>query len=113
MKKNKVKQALLLAVGGLTCGVQLLGCYPVVPAYFAAAVLEDVRVFYLTAAMYLGMLCFMPLVAMTKYAMAVLVTACMIRLVVWANDGCPAFLGGILAAVSTMLLSFCGGLLEW
>ena len=50
---------------------------------------------------------------MTKYAMAVLVTACMIRLVVWANDGCPAFLGGILAAVSTMLLSFCGGLLEW
>lgn len=113
MKKNKVKQALLLAVGGLTCGVQLLGCYPVVPAYFAAAVLEDVSVFYLTAVMYLGMLCFMPLVAMTKYAMAVLVTACMIRLVVWANDGCPAFLGGILAAVSTMLLSFCGGLLEW
>lgn len=113
MKKNKVKQVLLLAVGGLTCGVQLLGCYPVVPAYFAAAVLEDVSVFYLTAAMYLGMLCFMPLVAMTKYAMAVLVTACMIRLVVWANDGCPAFLGGILAAVSTMLLSFCGGLLEW
>lgn len=82
MKKNKVKQVLLLAVGGLTCGVQLLGCYPVVPAYFAAAVLEDVSVFYLTAAMYLGMLCFMPLVAMTKYAMAVLVTACMIRLVV-------------------------------
>ena len=113
MKKNKVKQVLLLAVGGLTCGVQLLGCYPVVPAYFAAAVLEDVSVFYLTAAMYLSMLCFMPLVAMTKYAMAVLVTACMIRLVVWANDGCPAFLGGILAAVSTMLLSFCGGLLEW
>lgn len=66
MKKNKVKQVLLLAVGGLTCGVQLLGCYPVVPAYFAAAVLEDVSVFYLTAAMYLGMLCFMPLVAMTK-----------------------------------------------
>ena len=49
MKKNKVKQALLLAVGGLTCGVQLLGCYPVVPAYFAAAVLEDVSAFYLTA----------------------------------------------------------------
>lgn len=48
MKKNKVKQVLLLAVGGLTCGVQLLGCYPVVPAYFAAAVLEDVSVFYLT-----------------------------------------------------------------
>ena len=113
MKKNRVKQGLILAVGGFTCGLKLMGCYPVAPAFFAAAFLEDVQAVWLTAVMYAGMLCFMPLTAMVKYAIAMLVTACMLKLTDWANDGCPAVLAGILTAGATMLLSFAGGLLEW
>ena len=113
MKKNKLKQIVMLAGAFGVCGVEILGCYPLVPAYFTAAVLEDANAVWMTAVMYIGMLCFMPLTAMVKYAVALIVMAGAVKLVQWANEGCPSFLAGILAAASTMILSFCGGLLEW
>ena len=102
-----------IAGGVLACSMQMMGCYPLAPAYFAAAFLEGVNGVWLTAAMYIGMLYFMPLTATVKYAVALLVTAGAIKLVEWANEGCPAFLAAILTAITTMILSFCGGLLEW
>lgn len=102
-----------IAGGVLACSMQMMGCYPLAPAYFAAAFLEGVNGVWMTAAMYIGMLYFMPLTATVKYAVALLVTAGAIKLVEWANEGCPAFLAAILTAITTMILSFCGGLLEW
>ena len=102
-----------MLAGSLVCGVHMMDCYPWVPAYFAALYLEDVRGIWLTAAMYLGMLYFMPLTAMVKYAIALVVIASAVKLVQWANNGCPAFLAGILASIITMILSFSGALLEW
>ena len=99
---------ILSLVGGLLCGVTTMGCYPLVPAYFAALYLEEVNGFLLMGVMYIGMLYFMPLTAMVKYAIVLLVTAGAIRLVHWANEGCPSFLAGILAALATMILSCCG-----
>lgn len=114
MKRQRIVKQTITYIGAiLVCSMQMMGCYPIVPAYFAAAFLEEVSGAWLTATMYLGMLYFMPLTATVKYAMAVLVAAGAIKLVQWANEGCPAPLAGILAAVSTMILSFCGGLLEW
>lgn len=113
MKKSAGKQMITIAGGVLACSMQMMGCYPLAPAYFAAAFLEGVSGVWLTAAMYIGMLYFMPLTATVKYAMALLVTAGAIKLVEWANEGCPAFLAAILTAITTMILSFCGGLLEW
>lgn len=113
MRQGKGRQMILSLVGGLLCGVTTMGCYPLVPAYFAALYLEEVNGFLLMGVMYIGMLYFMPLTAMVKYAIVLLVTAGAIRLVHWANEGCPSFLAGILAALATMILSFCGGLLEW
>ena len=113
MKKSAGKQMITIAGGILACSIQMMGCYPLAPAYFAAAFLEGVNGVWLTAAMYIGMLYFMPLTATVKYAVALLVTAGAIKLVEWANEGCPAFLAAILTAITTMILSFCGGLLEW
>lgn len=113
MKKSAGKQMITIAGGVLACSMQMMGCYPLAPAYFAAAFLEGVNGVWLTAAMYIGMLYFMPLTATVKYAVALLVTAGAIKLVEWANEGCPAFLAAILTAITTMILSFCGGLLEW
>lgn len=113
MKKSAGKQMITIAGGVLACSMQMMGCYPLAPAYFAAAFLEGVSGVWLTAAMYIGMLYFMPLTATVKYAVALLVTAGAIKLVEWANEGCPAFLAAILTAITTMILSFCGGLLEW
>ena len=113
MKKSAGKQMITIAGGVLACSMQMMGCYPLAPAYFAAAFLEGVNGVWMTAAMYIGMLYFMPLTATVKYAVALLVTAGAIKLVEWANEGCPAFLAAILTAITTMILSFCGGLLEW
>lgn len=113
MKKNAVKQMMTLAGGIAACGVQMMGCYPLAPAYFAAALLEEVSCVRLTAVMYIAMLCFMPLTAIVKYAVVFLLIIGAIKLVQWANEGCPAFLAALLAAAATMILSFCGGLLEW
>lgn len=113
MKQGKIRQMITTIVGVLLCGVQIMGCYPLVPAYFAALYLEEVKGIWLAGAMYIGMLYFMPLTAAVKYAVAVLVIAAMIKLVRWANEGCPAYIAGILSAVTTMILSFSGGLLQW
>ncbi len=113
MQKAKPKQMILGLVGSLFCAVNIMGCYPLVPAWYAALYLEDVSGLFLLGVMYIGMLFFMPMTAMIKYAVALLVLVAAIRLVEWANEGCPAFMGGILAAGSTMILSFCGSLLEW
>ena len=113
MKKADAKQMMLGVLGSLVCGGSVLGCYPLVPAYFAALYLEHMNGMILLGFMYIGMAFFMPLTAAVKYGVALLVIAGAIRLVEWANEGCPAFLAGILAALSTMILSFCGGLLEW
>ena len=113
MKKIGVRQMIASVAGGLTCAVGMMECYPLVPAYFAALYLEEVSGAWLMFAMYIGMLYFMPLTAVVKYGVTLVIIAGAIKLVQWANEGCPAYLAGILAAIATMTLSFCGGLLEW
>ena len=99
MKKADAKQMMLGVLGSLVCGGSVLGCYPLVPAYFAALYLEHMNGMILLGFMYIGMAFFMPLTAAVKYGVALLVIAGAIRLVEWANEGCPAFLAGILAAL--------------
>ena len=98
--------------GGVLCSVGVMGCYPLVPAYFAALYLEQVRGPMLLGMMYIGMFLFMPATAVVKYAVALLVILVIIRLIEWANEGCPTIMAGFMAAVSTVILSFAGGLLE-
>lgn len=104
---------ILSIVGGAICSVSIMGCYPLVPAYFAALYLEQVSGPMLFGIMGIAMLMFMPATAVAKYAVALLVIWGAIRLIEWANEGCPAFMAGIMAAIATMILSFAGGLLEW
>lgn len=113
MRKTNAKQMILGILGSFVCGAGVMGCYPLVPAYFAALYLERVSGLLLMGFMYIGMIFFMPLTAAVKYGVVLLVIAGAIRLVEWVQEGCPAFLAGILAAVSTLILSFCGSLLEW
>lgn len=113
MKTGKIRQMILCVVSGLTCGIQILGCYPAVPACFAALYMEEVKLGWLFAATYAGMLLFMPITAVVKYSMILLVTIGIVRLVQWATEGCPAYLIGTMTALATMIVSFCGGLLEW
>lgn len=95
------------------CSVSVMGCYPLVPAYFAALYLEQVSAPLLLGIMCAGIFLFMPLTAGVKYAVVLLIIWGAIRLIEWANEGCPTLMAAFAAAVSTVIISFAGGLLEW
>ena len=57
---------ILSMAGGVLCSVSVMGCYPLVPAYFAALYLEETGAPVLLGMMYIGMLIFMPLTAGVK-----------------------------------------------
>ena len=48
MKKSAGKQMITIAGGVLACSMQMMGCYPLAPAYFAAAFLEGVNGVWMT-----------------------------------------------------------------
>lgn len=113
MKKTNVRQMIIGLLGSAMCAVNLMGCYPLAPAWFAALYLEDTSALLVTGVMYIGMMFFMPFTAIVKYGIVLLALIAAIRLVEWANEGCPAQIGAFLAAGTTMIMSFCGSLLEW
>lgn len=113
MKKTNARQMILSIAGSVMCSVSVMGCYPLVPAYFAALYLEQVSGPILLGVMYIGMFVFMPVTAAVKYAVTLLVVMGAIRLVEWANESCPSYMAGSMAAIATMILSVAGGLLEW
>ena len=73
MKKTGVRQMIFGILGSLACGVSVMGCYPLVPAYFTALYLEQVNGVVLLAFMYIGMTLFMPLTAAVKYGVTLIV----------------------------------------
>ncbi len=113
MKKNRVKQMIMSLMSGLMCSIHIMECYPLVPAYFAALYMAGVKVGWSLIAIYVGMMIFMPFTTMVKYAVILMVTIGIVKLVEWATDSCPAYLVGMLTALATMIVSFCGNLFEW
>lgn len=90
-EKTGVRQMIFGILGSLACGVSVMGCYPLVPAYFTALYLEQVNGVVLLAFMYIGMTLFMPLTAAVKYGVTLIVMIGAVKLIEWANEGCPAF----------------------
>ncbi len=113
MKKNSIRQMILSVISGLACSVQIIDCYPLVPACFAALYLAGIKIGWLLMAAYAGMMFFMPFTAMAKYAVIILVTIGIVKLVEWATDSSSVYLVSLLASLTTMIVSFCGNLLEW
>lgn len=112
MNKLKTKQAVVCLIGIAACKVGFAGCFPFIPAYFAAAYLENAGRFLLGICMFLGMAFILPLTVMTKYVMALLVAMIIIRLAEWANKGCFTWVAALGAACSTTILSVYGGMLN-
>ena len=111
MNKQRVKQILILVAGFLVCRLPFAGCYPFVPAYFAAAFLEEVPRTALAIAMFAGMAVFLPITQVAKYGMAVLVILVVVKLTEWVEKGCYSWFTALAAGISTAALSVSGRLL--
>ena len=113
MKKTGWKQFIMSVAGVLLCRVSVMGCYPFIPAYFAAVYLEEKGRWLLSVGMLAGMVAFLPITAVAKYGMSLLVIAVAIRMCEWVDKRCYTTLAAAVASVGTLCLSVFGGIFDF
>lgn len=113
MKKTGWKQLALGILGALLCKISIMGCYPFVPAYFAAVYLEESGRWLLSVGMLTGMVAFLPITVIAKYAMSLLVIGIAVRLSEWVDKRCYAYVAAIAASGGTLALSVFGGIFDF
>lgn len=112
MKRLSVKQVVLYVGGILMCQVSWMGCFPLIPAFFTAVCLEDAARGALAAAMFLGIVMFVPIAAAVKYLMAMIVILITIKLFEWAEGRCTVLCAAAAASIATFMMSLSGELLN-
>ncbi len=112
MNKAKWKEIMLYGMAILVSKGQLAGCYPLIPGFFAAVFMEEVNRTLLLIFTIFGMALFIPVQAMAKYTMVLLVTGLVIRLWEWANRSCGVWIGAVAAGASVFLLTVAGEVLK-
>lgn len=112
MNKTKWKEVALYGLAILVSKGEFAGCYPLIPGFFAAVYMEEVNRTLLLIFSIFGMALFVPVQAMAKYTMVLLVSAVVIKLVEWANKSCRTYIGAGAAGVSVFLLTMAGELLQ-
>ncbi|MCM1282980.1 MAG: SpoIIE family protein phosphatase [Muribaculaceae bacterium] len=98
--------ALLGAMSSLLC---VMGCYPLVPAFYAACCLQRRRSVFLYIGMFAGMGLCMPVSAAVKYLFIILVVSVGIRFYLWANRRCSGWMAGMIAGLSVVAMN-CSGM---
>lgn len=112
MNQQKLKQVLLYALAVGTAKLSLAGCYPLIPGLFGALLLEEVNRTLLLIFTLFGMALFLPVQAMAKYGMIVLVSAAAVKLIEWAYKSCRTWIGAAVCAASAMVLTISGEVLQ-
>lgn len=112
MNKQKLKQLVLYALAVGASKVPVADCYPLIPALFGVFFLEEVNRTLLLIFTLFGMALFLPVQAMAKYGMIILVTAAAVKLVEWACKSCRTWLGAAICAAASMVLTISGELLQ-
>lgn len=112
MNKAKWKEAALYGLAVVVAKGEFAGCYPLIPGFFAAAYMEGINRTLLLIFSIFGMALFIPVQAMAKYTMIILVTAVVIKLAEWANKNCRTYVGAFAAGASVFLLTIAGELMQ-
>lgn len=113
MKKTGWKQLALSAAGALCCNISVMGCYPIVPAFFAAVYLEEQGRWLLSVGMLTGMVAFLPITVIAKYAMALLLIGITVQLSEWVDKRCYTVVAALAASGGTLALSVFGGIFDF
>lgn len=90
----------------LSGAVGIMGCYPMLPAFFAACSTTENASIMVVLGSLAGIAVFLPLGMMIKYVFVLLVVAIATRLYRWMNHGCNVWESGLLAAVATLIMHF-------
>lgn len=113
MKKTGWKQLVLSILGALFCKISVMGCYPIVPAFFAAVYLEEQGRLLLSIGMLTGMAAFLPITVIAKYAMSLLLIGIAVQLSEWVDKRCYTVVAALAASGGTLALSIFGGIFDF
>lgn len=112
MKGTGWKQLALSIAGALLCRISIMGCYPFVSAFFAAVYLEEQGRWLLSVGMLAGMIAFLPITVIAKYAMALLIIGVTVRMSEWVDKRCYTVVAALAASGGTLALSIFGGIFD-
>ena len=108
MREKGIRKIMLGVLGGGICKFGMLGCYPLVPAYFVALYLEEVTGWYAYAMFFAGMFFFLPVMTAIKYLIAMVTIAAFVKLIQWVQPSCKTWVAGSAAGGICILLSLGG-----
>lgn len=112
MNTKKLKQLMLCVLSLLAAKFPVAGCYPLVAGVGGAAILTEGNRTLLVIFSLFGMALFLPIQAMAKYGMIIVVTAIAVKLIEWAVQSCRTWLGAGLCAGTTLIMNIAGELME-
>lgn len=112
MNKRGWKEVAMYALAILVAKVEFVGCFPLIPAFFTIAYMEEVNRTLLLIFSIFGMALFIPVQAMAKYTMVILVAALVVKLIEWANRTCRTWVGASVTGISVFLIAMAGELLQ-
>ena len=103
----EVGKSMLKGVLAFTCaGIGILGCYPVLPAYFAVCSMSGrASVWVFVGALY-GAIYFMPVEIMVKYICLLLVIAVGMRLYMGMNRFCTNWSTAVLTGIAFLVMHY-------
>lgn len=103
---EKVIYALLAGASSMLC---VMGCYPLVPAYYAVCCLQQKKHLLLYIGLFAGMGLCMPVGSTVKYLFILLVVGIGVRFYLWANGRCSGWMAGLIAGAAVLAMN-CSGM---
>lgn len=111
MKKESYRKILVALLGALMSRFCIGGYYPLLPAYYAAALLRGEGRLLLGAVMFGGMALTLPLVQTLRYTLGMLIIWLVVKLCEWIDHKCLIVTAAVTSAAVTLCISISGDLL--
>ena len=86
--------------------IGLMGCYPLLPAFFAVCSTSENASLMVILGSVGGIIFFMPITIVVKYLLVLVIMSIATRLYRWMNHGCSIWESGVLAVVATLVMHF-------
>ena len=106
---RELVKELLKGILAFLCGyIDIMGVYPLVPAYFAVCSVGGRASFSVMAGAVAGMYCFMTMESMLKYSFVLPVIGLGVKMYIWANRFCNNWVAAIFAGCATTIMNYAG-----
>ena len=108
MKRDMWKIMVLIGIGIIPCQIEILGCFPLLVAFYTAVYMEDFYRGGFTLFMYLWMILWLPMTRLGKYGITLLVTMVAIIFAERMYQSCRKVYAAAVSSLVLMLVSLGG-----